>query len=355
RMTYKRRFNSRIVLFLLTCCSVIVYVFLVPNFKHVDELEHSDVEIPQFSQILSSKDVFTRSGNKRIVDVKTFPENDHKRVIDAAKHITRDNKTLLVSFINNAFLPFAYSWFCNTKPMGIHDQVLVIAADYETEQELRKNVPSIEVVSVTGYKVKGSQNFTHAGYVRLGIKRTEMVKWILNENIGIFIIEFDCLWVKNPIAKMKSYNNYDLTITQVIGREPGNVAIGFYYMSPSDRMKKLWNELDRRLKVLDAKLQKLPSGKKVHYEDNDQTYLHKLLDEKYGGVRMKIVSQYEFPDGKWYGFTKAEREKYRPYIINNNWLIGTDTKIQRAKTWGHWFLKSDGTCDEDQVKKIVEL
>ena len=32
-------------------------------------------------------------------------------------------KPLLVTLINKAYLPFALSWLCNTKDMGIHHQV----------------------------------------------------------------------------------------------------------------------------------------------------------------------------------------------------------------------------------------
>ena len=281
-------------------------------------------------------------------------EYDHRRVVSAAKRIMRFKDVLLVSFINNAFLPFADSWFCNTKDMGVHDQVLVIASDLDTERELKRRHPDVEVVSVSDYHIKGSQNFTHAGYVRLGIKRTQMVNWILKENIGVFIFEFDCLWVRNPIAKMTSYPDHDLAITQVIGRARGNVAIGFYYMAPTKRMKELWNELNRRLQILDSKLQKLQPGEKVFYKDNDQAYLKTLLDERYAGVNMKIVPQYQFPDGKWYNFTEELRAKYRPYIINNNWVIGTGMKIKRAKEWGHWFSYDNGTCINELVKKVVE-
>ena len=281
-------------------------------------------------------------------------KDDKVKVLAAARQITDKGDTLLVSFINNAYLPFAYSWLCNTAGMGIHDKVLIIAADNETEQSLKKNRPEIATVSISGYTMKGNQQYTRAGYVRIGIKRTQILNWILQDNIGIFLFEFDCLWVKNPVPVMTKFSDQDLVITPVAER-PGMVAIGFYYMAPTDRMKKLWGELTRRLTILDNRLKKLTPGTVISEGENDQLYLTALIRRRYAGIRVKLLSLSEYPDGKWYNLPAEKRDINKIYILNNNWVEGNPKKIKRAKEFGHWFLKDNGTCDVDQVKKIVRL
>jgi hypothetical protein len=38
-------------------------------------------------------------------------------------NLMENKKPLLVTLINNAYLPFTYSWLCNTKDMDVHKQV----------------------------------------------------------------------------------------------------------------------------------------------------------------------------------------------------------------------------------------
>ena len=277
---------------------------------------------------------------------------DKEKIIEVARRIIKSDKTLLVSLINDAFLPLAYSWLCNTEGMGIHDQILIIATDEETRETLKRKRPEIATVSISGYSMKGNQTYTHAGYVRLCNKRTQILNWIIQENIGIFLFEFDCLWVRNPVPIMTGYVSYDL-VSPPVAQRPGQFATGFYYMAPTHEMKKFWQELTRRLTVLDNKLKKLAPGTVISEGENDQLYFAALLRQRYAGIRIKALPLSSYPDGKWYSLPQHKRDLSNVFVLNNNWIIGNTKKIQRAKKYGHWFLKDDGTCNVEQVKKIV--
>ena len=287
---------------------------------------------------------------------RTYPSGleDKTRVLAAARRIAESGKTLLISFINDAYLPFTYSWLCNTEEMGIHDQILIIVADKETEQSLKQKRPEISTVSINGFDMKGNQTYTRVGYVRIGIKRTQILNWILQDGIGLFLFEFDCLWVRNPVPMMTRFTRYDLVITPVAHR-PGQVAIGFYYMSSTSRMKKLWQELTHRLTYLDNRLKMLSPGTVISEGENDQLYLTALIRRRYAAIRVKLLTLSQFPDGKWYRLPTEKRDMSKVFIINNNWVRGNLKKIKRAKKFGHWFLKEDGTCDKTQVSKIVRM
>ena len=280
--------------------------------------------------------------------------DDKSNILAAARRITDKGKILLVTFINDAFLPLAFSWLCNTEGMGIHDQILIIASDNDTEQTVKRKRPEIATVAISGYSMKGHQTYTRAGYVRLCIKRTQILNWILQENMGIFLFEFDSLWVRNPVPEMTAFDDYDLVTTPVAGR-PGKFTTGFYYMAPTNPMKKFWQELTRRLNILDNKLKKLAPRTVISESANDQLYFAALLKEKYAGIRIKALSLSEYPDGKWYRLPAKKRYTTKIFVLNNNWIIGNSKKIQRAKKFGHWFLHADGTCDVEQVRRTVQL
>ncbi|KAK3083608.1 hypothetical protein FSP39_000215 [Pinctada imbricata] len=339
------KFQSKLIIIaVLSIACFVLYLYVHPAFKDPDYSKSSSFKL-QVETVTES-----------IQTMSSKVMNDKEKVLAAARRVTVNGNTLLVSFINYAYLPFAYSWLCNTKGMNIHHKVLIIASDEETEKDLKKKRPEIETVSISGFKINGPQRYTRAGYVRIGIKRTEVLNWILQDNIGIFLFEFDCLWVKNPVPEMIKYVDHDLVITPVAER-PGMVAIGFYYMAPTDRMKKLWQELTRRLLLLDARLQKLSPGTVISEGDNDQLYLTALLNKKYANVRVKLLSLKEYPDGKWYELPAAKRRDIsKIYILNNNWVEGNQNKIKRAEKWGHWFVTEDNnTCDMEKVNKIVQL
>ena len=49
-------------------------------------------------------------------------EDEVSHILRIAQSITQ--KPILVSLINDAYLPLAYNWLCNTEPTGVHVQVL---------------------------------------------------------------------------------------------------------------------------------------------------------------------------------------------------------------------------------------
>jgi hypothetical protein len=48
--------------------------------------------------------------------------------------------------------------------------------------------------------------------------------------------------------------------------------------------------------------------------------------------------------GVWYSNAKVRAQHPTPSVILNNWIIGNDKKIERAKKWRHWFLDSKNQC-----------
>lgn len=51
-----------------------------------------------------------------------YNESSYRQVVlDAVKNIQK--KPVMVSLINGGYLELAFNWLCNTKYMGIHDQV----------------------------------------------------------------------------------------------------------------------------------------------------------------------------------------------------------------------------------------
>lgn len=273
-------------------------------------------------------------------------------LLDAAKKISQKNLTVLVTLINDAYIPFTYSWLCNTKYMNIHKQVLIISSDEKSTEKLKLDWPEISVVYLKGLSSNGDQVYSHAGYVRLMIKRTEALLKLLENNIEMFLFEVDCLWLRNPMTYLQSHKGFDLLVNPVSER-PGIVAGGFLFMYPTKATKSIWKALTTQLLKLETQIKALPPGRAISEGQNDQIFLSNLISRKHANIKTKSLPLTEFADGKWYTFPESKRNQLKPYVINNNWALGNKEKFTRAKKWGHWFLKDDNTCNEDQIKKIV--
>ncbi|XP_063409108.1 uncharacterized protein LOC134692580 [Mytilus trossulus] len=138
----------------------------------------------------------------------------------------------------------------------------------------------------------------------MGIHR----QFLLENNIETFLFECDSLWIKkNPIPMIY----------------PGSNSVN--------------------------------GEKAVTKMENDQVYLNRLVLNKYGGMKATMTPFSEFPDGKLIKASKSRRIAWHPYVIHNNWIIGRRKKMKRAKQWGHWFMKDNGECDDEQIRKIINL
>lgn len=281
-------------------------------------------------------------------------QNDTNPLLSAALRISKGGReALLITLVNDAFLPFTFSWLCNTQGMGIHNQVLFITGDSESAMKINQKWPEVTAIQINGVH-SGNQEYSHVGYVEMMVRRSEILLEILERNIPIFLFEVDCIWITNPLINIQSYSNVDVVVSAVSSRS-NVVAGGFLYLHPTDASKKMWRALTEQLRQLGKKIKNSAAEKLVSEGDNDQQYLSKLVFSKYGGLRYKILSTEDFADGKWYSLSKEERNGQKtPLIINNNWVIGNPAKIKRAKAWSHWFLTESGDCDPKIIQRIVD-
>lgn len=211
-------------------------------------------------------------------DVKRLNQTDSE-IVSIAKGIGRNSKTVLVTMINDAYLPFTYSWLCNTKLMNIHSSVLIITTDTVSKDKLKRDWPEIHVVAMDIGNVGGDQVYSHVGYVQIMVRRTEMLLSILMADVELFLFEVDCLWLANPVPELQKMNEYDVLVNPVAQRT-GVYAGGFLYLFKTDKAKALWKELTSQMQALGQKIKSLPKDQYISEGDNDQIYFSGLINKK---------------------------------------------------------------------------
>ena len=220
-----------------------------------------------------------KQNTEETVKTDSDSKNSNNPIVNAAKEISKNSNTILVTMVNDAYLPFTYSWLCNTKLMDVHKTVLIITTDKSSRDKLTKDWPEIHVVAMDMENAGGDQVYSHVGYVQIMIRRTEMLLDIVNADVEIFLFEVDCLWLTNPVPDLQKMNEFDVLVNPVAER-PGVYAGGFLYLFTTEKAKSLWKELTNQMHALGERIKTLPKDKYISEADNDQIYFSGLITKK---------------------------------------------------------------------------
>lgn len=233
-------------------------------------------------------------------------------------------------------------------------QILIIATTEEAKRKLVKFAPEITViVTQAANYLEKDLDYSHVGYLRLLMLRTDILTTLVENNIELLLFEFDFLWLKNPLPLFQSYTGkYDMLFTATYRHTETRPALcgGFFYMFPTSTTSKILKQLNKMMKKLEKEIKTWRPEQTVSEGKNDQVYLTALYTKKFAGLKGIVLPYEDFPDGKWYQLKEAK--SWKPYIIHNNWIIGNKKKLQRAKTYGFWFLSDKYTCDYGKVEQF---
>ena len=115
--------------------------------------------------------------------------------------------------------------------------------------------------------------------------------------------------------------------------EGGNI-----YLHSTQRTRKMWKSFrDKHSKLISSLPQEI-SPKEIS-SGKEMNILHECLQS----TKWSFFPKEKFVSGQWYE-DEFFRNSADPVVIQNNFLIGTPAKIERAKKWNHWYLGSNGKC-----------
>ena len=238
----------------------------------VDTILSKEQKYTTVTQRPLGKTKFTNSNNNDIV-------NGNNDLLLAAKSISRYHRTVLLTLVNDAYLKFSYSWLCNTKNMGIHKSVLIVTTDQTSKDNLTRDWPDISVVSMD-IKLQGNQTCSKVGYVKIMVKRTEIIMSLIMANIEVFLFEVDCLWLDNPLPNLQKITGYDILVNPVSGTSNPLFAGGFIWLCATDKRKCLWMGLTKDMIALGKKISNKADTAAVSGSSNDQRFFSRLIIQK---------------------------------------------------------------------------
>mmetsp|Transcript_27230 Transcript_27230/g.58363 ORF Transcript_27230/g.58363 Transcript_27230/m.58363 type:complete len:101 (+) Transcript_27230:9-311(+) len=76
---------------------------------------------------------------------------------------------------------------------------------------------------------------------------------------------------------------------------------------------------------------------------SDQLILEKIMQQS-SQLEVGWLHPHKFVPGIWYKdeeFRQSHKKNFI-FVLQNNWIVGNEGKVERAKKWNHWFLSEAG-------------
>ena len=135
---------------------------------------------------------------------------------------------------------------------------MIITTNADSKQRLELASKYAHVVIMSAEKtLEDHQYFSHVGYLKLLVRRTQILNLLIQHDFETFLFEFDFLWIRNPVPLLQSYyNQYDM------------LFIGNYY-KPTNATKQVLHKLVEQMVNLAVHIQGLSNKDEVPEKEND--------------------------------------------------------------------------------------
>lgn len=174
-----------------------------------------------------------------------------------------------------------------------------------------------------------------------------MQNLLLQHGSNIMIIESDQIWSTDitHVIRKGFQTHFDLIAGDELGHEMdkarGYICGGFYGIGSNAKTKPFFN---RFVRLHSKRLMPFAGQKGKISVENDQSLLSRMV--KLDHLTVHWLNVCEYTNVIWYS-SPTLRENCKEdasYVLHNNYIVGTSSKVLRAKEWGHWFLKDESTC-----------
>ncbi|KAK7502932.1 hypothetical protein BaRGS_00005881, partial [Batillaria attramentaria] len=287
-------------------------------------------------------------------------------LIDICRQLQEQGE-LLITFVNEAYLPFMYNFLCHTAYFGVSGRMVVLVDGFSARRKLERHWPGVHVLSVSdvtasedesfGSLHPGNLTYGTAGYVRMMAHRTKILNVLLQYGFSFFLFEADFVWLANPLPDFLQYGKkHELDFVGTISSDPleDNICGAFIYFRNTVRTRTVWERVTKQVEILEDVVSLLEDSEKAPPREHEQIYLNALLKKRYFGVRYGAVDYTTVMDGRWYQMPRESQRVLKVKAIHNNFAIGNEEKMKRARDAGHWVLNDDLRCNSSKVAALKE-
>jgi len=242
--------------------------------------------------------------------------------------------TLVVTFVNKAWLGLARNWMCTAKKVGLANKTLLMS--FETG--VCSQLPGAACYEYPNASIQGS-SFGEKEYQSFIIKRTEVILKLLACGHTLILVDADVAFLRNPLQFMKEkmgtkdimFQTDSITVSFVDNILPyffNYLCGGFIYMRSSRATRYLWTSV-------------LQFQRKFSW--NDQAGLNVCIRHPSQLVRWSVFSSDQFPNGlQYFMYRKRSRKNL---MVHANHLRGAAEKMFHMVAANLW-------CDESSAVQV---
>uniref|UniRef100_A0A0R3RHL1 Nucleotid_trans domain-containing protein n=1 Tax=Elaeophora elaphi TaxID=1147741 RepID=A0A0R3RHL1_9BILA len=259
---------------------------------------------------------------------------------------SKSDDFLLFTLINGAYLNLTLNWLCNVAPFrtSIHRKTLIVSLDAEACKVIQKNWKEVKCLHIKVHDDYNSPlSWGRQNYINLLTLRSQLLLILAQLELPYILFETDAVWLRDPMQFFQNQTLIDDAdiIVPTKGYPDHSLTYAFDPMIvyPSNASLIFMRELNLQLSK-DPKLY-------------DQDVLDQLCRQQYFGLVCRQFEWSEVADGKWFKLSDSERAHLRPYIINNNYYVGVDNKINRQALNDLWFLSVKNNCNLSKVRNLL--
>ena len=246
-------------------------------------------------------------------------------------------------FLNQAFSQITMSWVFNVRSLQpeILQRIIFIASDYSTARNIAHQVPEITIFTRESL-VRGQVTFGSYKYYSVVLERMKVQNMLLQAGISVQIIESDQIWSADITATLSELFKKHLIIA---GDESAfhnasrtkRICGGFYGIASTEATRMLFQEyVKEHERILLSQKRKHEHDARLTRFEDDQSRLTRTLRQN--SIEVFWHSPCFYANGLWYDTVAFRRRCQNPYVLHNNYIVGSSEKIRRAKDWDHWFL-----------------
>lgn len=269
----------------------------------------------------------------------TWKSDSAEDLLKISQKMASGHGVVMIQMLNDGFVDMTKSWVCNVRIYpGLLENVLFIATDESSYNELKSFNNSLHVIKIL-YDAPKKLSYGDHDYFSFMLFRTELLIKLLEREVPIFLIESDAVWLDDPTSLVLSTPGDIVTMSDTL---PPRTVLqgGFQLLRPTAPTVSVWKKL---LHQFEDVLQQADKDKYLGDGGSEQLMLDKLIRRE-PELKVSWLPREYFVPGIYYRDPKFAASITNPKVILNNYIVGIDKKIERAKQWNHWFLNDDGSC-----------
>ena len=172
-----------------------------------------------------------------------------RRLNQKVNSIYNQHSVVILHVLNEGFIEITKSWICNVRRYdGVLSKTLFVVTDQAAYQALTTFDKALNVV-FEAYSTPKNMAYGDYLYYDYMLFRTKLVLRLLQQNVTLWLVEADAVWLQDPSAMVFRTPGDIVTMDDQASSTFKVIQGGFQLLRPTDATVSAWSRLARRLET----------------------------------------------------------------------------------------------------------